>query len=210
ARPAWCASYGGCTPHNRHACHRAPQGREDFARHNGGRDAERNRGGQACGIRRANSGYPTHVASRPCHPGAPHRTGLNCAERRPLKASAAELIVSHGSYPGAIPYLKDSARWCAYVRDAILEPAIGRDILALAPVCKPALLRQVFGECASSPAQIVSGFSKVRGAPGPSRSRQERSAPPCERVGVIEPYDRRAFDVRLGHWSRLGTIRRVP
>jgi predicted AAA+ superfamily ATPase len=76
--------------------------------------------------------------------------------------SAAELIVSHGSYPGAIPYLKDSARWSAYVRDAILEPAIGRDILALAPVRKAALLRQVFGVCASSPAQIVS-LQKIQG-----------------------------------------------
>jgi hypothetical protein len=70
--------------------------------------------------------------------------------------TAAELIVSHGSYPGAIPFLNDSGRWSAYVRDAILEPAIGRDILALAPIRKPALLRQVFGVCASSPAQIVS------------------------------------------------------
>lgn len=61
--------------------------------------------------------------------------------------SAAELIVSHGSYPGAIPYLKDSARWSAYVRDAILEPAIGRDILALAPVRKPTLLRDASGNC---------------------------------------------------------------
>lgn len=75
---------------------------------------------------------------------------------------AVELIVSHGSYPGAIPYLKDSARWSAYVRDSILEPAIGRDILALAPVRKPALLRQVFGVCASSPAQIVS-LQKIQG-----------------------------------------------
>lgn len=75
---------------------------------------------------------------------------------------AADVIVNHGSYPGAIPYLKDSARWSAYVRDAILEPAIGRDILALAPVRKPALLRQVFGVCASSPAQIVS-LQKIQG-----------------------------------------------
>lgn len=75
---------------------------------------------------------------------------------------AAEVIVSHGSYPGAMPYLKDSGRWSGYVRDAILEPAIGRDILALAPVRKPALLRQVFGVCASSPAQIVS-LQKIQG-----------------------------------------------
>ncbi len=75
---------------------------------------------------------------------------------------AAEMIVTHGGYPGAIQYLEDPARWLAYVRDAILEPAIGRDVLALAPVRKPALLRQVFGVCASSPAQIVS-LQKIQG-----------------------------------------------
>jgi predicted AAA+ superfamily ATPase len=75
---------------------------------------------------------------------------------------AVELVVTHGSYPGAIPYVNDPARWAAYVRDAILEPAIGRDILALAPIRKPALLRQVFGVCASSPAQIVS-LQKIQG-----------------------------------------------
>jgi predicted AAA+ superfamily ATPase len=48
------------------------------------------------------------------------------------------------------------------VRDAILEPAIGRDILALTVVRKPALLRQVFGVSVSSPAQIVS-LQKIQG-----------------------------------------------
>ena len=46
--------------------------------------------------------------------------------------------------------------------DAILGPAIGRDILALAAVRRPALLRQVFGVCAASPAQIVS-LQKIQG-----------------------------------------------
>jgi predicted AAA+ superfamily ATPase len=67
-----------------------------------------------------------------------------------------------GSYPGAFELRDDLARWKAYVREAILEPAIGRDILALAAVRKPALLRQVFGVCASSPAQIVS-LQKIQG-----------------------------------------------
>ncbi len=57
---------------------------------------------------------------------------------------------------------KDPARWAAYVRDAILEPAIGRDMMALATVRRPALLRQVFGVAASSPAQIVS-LQKIQG-----------------------------------------------
>ena len=67
-----------------------------------------------------------------------------------------------GSYPGAFPLREGVPRWSAYVRDAILEPAIGRDILALAAVRRPALLRQVFGVAASSPAQIVS-LQKIQG-----------------------------------------------
>lgn len=75
---------------------------------------------------------------------------------------AAEMLVRMGAYPGAFAYRDDLDRWAAYVRDAILEPAIGRDLLALAPVRKPALLRQVFAVCASSPAQIVS-LQKIQG-----------------------------------------------
>lgn len=67
-----------------------------------------------------------------------------------------------GGYPGAFEFRDDPVCWSAYVRDAILEPAIGRDILALAAVRKPALLRQVFGVCASSPAQVVS-LQKIQG-----------------------------------------------
>ncbi len=76
--------------------------------------------------------------------------------------AAADLVVRMGSYPGAYPLRDDVTRWAAYVRDAILEPAIGRDILALATVRRPALLRQVFGVAASSPAQIVS-LQKIQG-----------------------------------------------
>jgi hypothetical protein len=77
-------------------------------------------------------------------------------------ANAAELVVRMGSYPGAFPLREDEKRWAAYVRDAILEPAIGRDLLALVAVRRPALLRQVFAVAASSPAQIVS-LQKIQG-----------------------------------------------
>jgi uncharacterized protein len=78
-------------------------------------------------------------------------------------SEAAELVVTMGSYPGAFQFRRELERWTAYVRDAIVEPAIGRDILALGPVRKPALLRQVFGICAVSPTQIVS-LQKIQGA----------------------------------------------
>ncbi len=78
------------------------------------------------------------------------------------KRDAVDAVVRTGAYPGAFGLRDDPARWAAYVRDAIVEPAIGRDILALAAVRRPALLRQVFGVCASSPAQIVS-LQKIQG-----------------------------------------------
>ncbi|NUN53767.1 MAG: ATP-binding protein [Planctomycetaceae bacterium] len=78
------------------------------------------------------------------------------------RREAALLLVLQGSYPGAVGFRKDLPRWSAYVRDAILEPAIGRDLLALGAVRKPALLRQVFAACAASPARILS-IEKIRG-----------------------------------------------
>jgi hypothetical protein len=78
------------------------------------------------------------------------------------EAEAAETIVRLGAYPGAFTFRNDPQRWTAYVHNSILEPAIGRDILALAPVRKPALLRQVFAVAAASPAQIVS-LQKIQG-----------------------------------------------
>jgi uncharacterized protein len=77
-------------------------------------------------------------------------------------AQAVDQVVAMGAYPGAQSLRADSLRWSSYVRDAILEPAIGRDLLALATIRRPALLRQVFGTCASSPAQIVS-LQKIQG-----------------------------------------------
>jgi uncharacterized protein len=75
---------------------------------------------------------------------------------------AALDVVRFGSYPGAVALQKDTARWRAYIKDAIIDPAIGRDVLALGAVRRPALLRQVFAIAVGSPAQIVS-LQKLQG-----------------------------------------------
>jgi hypothetical protein len=75
---------------------------------------------------------------------------------------AARLAVEIGTYPGAFSLRDDPARWRAYVRDAIIDPAIGRDLLALGTVRRPALLRQVFAVATDSPAQVVS-LQKLQG-----------------------------------------------
>jgi predicted AAA+ superfamily ATPase len=75
---------------------------------------------------------------------------------------AARAVVLTGGYPGAFPLRGDPPRWRAYVRDAILEPAIGRDILATRSLQRPALLRQLFALAAGMPAAIVS-LQKLQG-----------------------------------------------
>lgn len=75
---------------------------------------------------------------------------------------AVDTIVAWGGYPGAMALAADPARRRAYLRDAIIEPAIGRDLLAIHPVRRPALLRQVFALAIRAPAQIVS-IQKLQG-----------------------------------------------
>jgi uncharacterized protein len=64
--------------------------------------------------------------------------------------------VTLGAFPGAVPLTADLGRWRAYVRDAIIDPALGRDMLMLQTVRRPALLRQVFAVAIGHPAQILS------------------------------------------------------
>lgn len=69
---------------------------------------------------------------------------------------AIDYFVRRGSYPGAFPLRGEPARWRAYLRDSIIEPAIGRDIFLMEPVRKPALLRQLFMVCLGHPGEIIS------------------------------------------------------
>lgn len=72
-------------------------------------------------------------------------------------------FIEFGCYPGSVQMLKnDINRWGQYVRDSIIEPAIGRDLLQLYPVDQPTLLRQILGAAISLPAQIVS-LQKIQG-----------------------------------------------
>lgn len=75
---------------------------------------------------------------------------------------AAEASVRLGGYPGALALRGEPERFRVYLRESIVEPAIGRDILALEAVRRPALLRQVFGLCVVSPAQVLS-LQKLQG-----------------------------------------------
>jgi len=76
---------------------------------------------------------------------------------------AAMTAVRYGAFPGGVSLLATPARWKAFVRDAIIDPAIGNDILMMQPVRRPALLRQVFAICIAHPCEIIS-LQKIAGS----------------------------------------------
>ena len=68
----------------------------------------------------------------------------------------------YGGYPGAARFAGDDIRWASYVRDAIVEPTISQDVLALEDIRKPALMRSLFRLGSTYSAQELS-FNKMLG-----------------------------------------------
>ncbi len=67
-----------------------------------------------------------------------------------------------GGYPGAARFVDNEDDWKQYVRDALVESTISRDVLQMQPINKPALLRNLFGLAAAFPAQLFS-YNKMLG-----------------------------------------------
>lgn len=70
--------------------------------------------------------------------------------------------VYFGGYPGAAPLVGDETRWASYIRDALIETTISRDILLMQRINKPALLRRLFQLACDYSGQILS-FNKMLG-----------------------------------------------
>lgn len=86
-----------------------------------------------------------------------HWSASSVAETFDVEPSdAADALVSFGGYPGAYQFMADRSRWSAFVRESIVEPALGRDVGALTPIRQPALLRQVFAIAVLHPCETIS------------------------------------------------------
>lgn len=68
----------------------------------------------------------------------------------------------HGGYPGSASLARDPERWQRYVRDALIETTIARDVLLLTRVDKPALMRRLFELACRYSGQQLS-FTKMLG-----------------------------------------------
>lgn len=84
------------------------------------------------------------------------------AEMREAFGWEVDQVVYFGGYPGAASLADDVFRWKSYVLDAIIEPTLSRDVLQLARVDKPALLRRLFVLGCAYSGQILS-YQKMIG-----------------------------------------------
>lgn len=75
---------------------------------------------------------------------------------------AIDQYVYFGGSPGAARMVRDAERWREYVLSALLEAAVERDILALTPVRKPALFKQLLELGCACSGQVLS-YSKMLG-----------------------------------------------
>jgi uncharacterized protein len=73
-----------------------------------------------------------------------------------------ETYVHFGGYPGAGRLAGDEARWGEYVREALIETTVARDVLLLTRVEKPALLRRLFELACTCSGQVLS-YTKMLG-----------------------------------------------
>lgn len=67
-----------------------------------------------------------------------------------------------GGYPGAARLHRDLSRWRHYMRDALIETSIARDVVQMTRVDKPALLRRLFELGCSYSGQELS-YTKMLG-----------------------------------------------
>jgi uncharacterized protein len=91
-----------------------------------------------------------------------HLPHWSAAEMRAAFDWPVERFILHGGYPGAAPLVADSDRWARYIRDALIETTIARDVLLLTRVDKPALLRRLFDLGCRYSGQVLS-YTKMLG-----------------------------------------------
>ncbi|MFN0037821.1 MAG: ATP-binding protein [Saprospiraceae bacterium] len=84
------------------------------------------------------------------------------AEMEAAFGFSPEQFVWFGGYPGAAALVSDEERWRNYLREAIVETTLFRDVLQMARIEKPALLRRLFELGAAYSGQILS-YTKILG-----------------------------------------------
>ncbi len=91
-----------------------------------------------------------------------HLPHWSYSEMRDAFGFSLDEFLFYGAYPGAAPLIAQPDRWARYIRDALIETTISRDVLLMSRVDRPALLRRLFELGCIYSGQILS-YSKMLG-----------------------------------------------
>jgi hypothetical protein len=91
-----------------------------------------------------------------------HMPHWSLAEMQAAFGFSPEQYVWFGGYPGAAALVGDEERWRNYLREAILEATLFKDVLQMARIEKPALLRRLFELGTAYSGQVLS-YTKILG-----------------------------------------------
>lgn len=89
-------------------------------------------------------------------------THWSLAEMRQAFGFSPDEYVYFGGYPGAADLRDDADRWREYIKNALIETSVSKDILLLQRVDKPALLRRLFELACTYSGRILS-YQKMLG-----------------------------------------------
>ncbi len=89
-------------------------------------------------------------------------THWSFAEMREAFDWGLDEYIFFGGYPGGAGLITDQKRWSNYIKNALIETTISRDILLMTRVDKPALLRRLFELGCSYSGQVLS-YQKMLG-----------------------------------------------
>lgn len=84
------------------------------------------------------------------------------SEMREVFGFSLDQYLYFGGYPGAASLVSDPVRWSDYIRNSLIETTLSRDILLMARVDKPALLRRLLLLACTYSGQILS-YNKMLG-----------------------------------------------
>lgn len=84
------------------------------------------------------------------------------AEMRAAFRVSLDQYLFYGAYPGAASLAGEDDRWARYVKDALIETTLARDVLLFTRVDKPALLRRLFELGCRYSGQVLS-YTKMLG-----------------------------------------------
>lgn len=84
------------------------------------------------------------------------------AEMKTTFGFSLDQFLYFGGYPGAATLIDDQNRWQQYILNSLIETTLSRDILLVARVDKPALLRRLFKLSCNYSGQILS-YQKMTG-----------------------------------------------